>query len=271
MDLLSNIGALLRKRFDEEVDARFPNLSRIPSTGIIRFLDYFALLAPGERDPLLGTVARLGAMQFFPTSQIAAEHEKLRTGDPAYAQFQSAMQSPAFSYGLRYCDLKTARMMLADRQSLDEIAKMRSGLDWQPRDDPPRELVLDPNLRNVQPAKAPLLRKLVNPALTELLSAKGTKLPGGEVAYSGLLGGIPLTVSVDFASGLAQLRYGVKAAIPERNLWFSRLTYEVLWGPNLGWDYLTEENAPRSIDLLCDRLQFLAQLISQIAALPDEA
>ena len=177
------------------------------------------------------------------------------------------MQSPAFSYGLRYCDLKTARMMLNDQQSLDEIARMRSGLDWQPRDDPPRELVPDLDLRNVQPAKAALLRKLVNRALTELLSAKGTKLPGGEMVCSGVLEGTPLTVAVDFASRFAQLRYGVKAATPKKNLRISRLTYEVLWGPDLGWDYLTE-NAPRSIELLCDRLRFLVQLIKQIAALP---
>jgi hypothetical protein len=272
MDLLSPIAALLRTKFDEEVDAGFPNLSRIPSTGIIRFLDYFAPLPPAQRGSLLDAMARLGALQFFPPPQIAHQHERLRTSNTAWAQFQTAMQSPAFGYGFRYCELKMSRMMLNDQQSLEEIAKMRSSLGWQPRDDPPKELVLDPDLRNVQPAKAPLLRKLVNPALAELLSAKGTRLGGGETVYSGFLGSMPLTVSVDFASRLGQLRYGLKAAIPERNIRVSRLTYEVLWGANLGWDYLTEENAARSIELLCDRLRFLVQLIEQVAALPpDEA
>ncbi|HEV3110922.1 MAG TPA: hypothetical protein VGY99_10550 [Candidatus Binataceae bacterium] len=268
MDLLSAIAALLLTKLGEEVHAGFPNLSRIPSTGAIKFLDHFASLTPAERGPLLEVMARLGAMQFFPIQQISAEHERLRTNDPAYTKFWAAMQSPAFGYGLRYCDLKMARMMLNDRQSLDAMAKMRSTLGWQPRDDPPKELVSDPDLRRVQPAKAPLLRKLVKGALTELLSAKRTKVAGGEMVYSGSLENRPLAVSVDFGSRLGQLRYGVKAAIPERNLRVFQLTYEVFWGANLGWDYLTEENVARSIDLFCDRLRFLMRLIEQIAALP---
>ena len=268
MDLRSGIAALLLTKLDDEVQAGFPNLSRIPSTGSIKFLDHFASLQPAERAPLLEVMARLGAMQFFPVPVIAAEHERLRTTDPAYAKFWAAMQSEAFGYGLRYSDLKMAKMMLNDRQSLDAMAKMRSTLDWQPRDDPPKELVSDPDLRHVHPAKAPLLHKLVKGALAELLSAKGTKAVGGEMMYSGSLGNTPLTVSVDFGSQHAQLRYGVKAAIPHRNLRVLHLTYEVFWGVNIGWDYLTEENAERSIDLLCDRLRFLVRLIEEIAALP---
>lgn len=123
MDLLSAIAAILLTKLDEEVQTNCPNLSRIPSTGIIKFLDHFASLPAAERGPLLEVMARLGAMQFFPPQQIAAEHERLRTSDPAYAKFWAAMQSPAFSYGLRYCDLKMARMMLNDQQSLDAMVK----------------------------------------------------------------------------------------------------------------------------------------------------
>jgi len=35
------------------------------------------------------------------------------------------------------------------------------------------------------------------------------------------------------------------------------------WG-TYGWDYLTEENAPRSIDLLCERIVYLARLRERI-------
>jgi hypothetical protein len=55
----------------------------------------------------------------------------------------------------------------------------------------------------------------------------------------------------------------------ERGLLAQRLTYEVLLGVGVGWDYLTEENAPRSIDLLEELLQRLARLCARVLALPE--
>ena len=45
-----------------------------------------------------------------------------------------------------------------------------------------------------------------------------------------------------------------------KTIFTSRLdyTYEGLWAGGTGWDYLTEENAERSIALLCD---FVARLV----------
>ena len=53
MDLLSAVAAILLSKLDEEVQNNCPNLSRIPSTGIIKFLDHFASLPAAERGPLL--------------------------------------------------------------------------------------------------------------------------------------------------------------------------------------------------------------------------
>jgi hypothetical protein len=61
---------------------------------------------------------------------------------------------------------------------------------------------------------------------------------------------------------------GVTWSMRERTLLALRLTYEILWGTNTGWDYLTEENAARSIDLLNDLLVFLAALFERVADLP---
>ena len=47
-----------------------------------------------------------------------------------------------------------------------------------------------------------------------------------------------------------------------------RLTYEMLWGMNTGWDYLTEENAARSIDLLDRLLIQFAGLVERIITSP---
>jgi hypothetical protein len=265
VEQLSEIAGLLRREFDDEVAAGFTKLRRIPSTGIIKFLDCFDSFPSGQHAPLLDAIARIAATRFLPAAQIAAEHEKIRTSDFAFTQFQAAMQSPAFGYLLRYVDVKMARMMLSDQQTLDEMAKMWAGLNFVPRDDPPAELVADPDLRRLHPAKAPLLRKLVKAAVGGLLSAKGTKLPGGEVKYTGTVGGVPMTVATDFGSRLGQLRYGVSWVAPEQNIRVAGLAFESLWGAHLGWDYLTEENAASSIELLCDQLRYLARLFDHIA------
>src|SRR5437762_1566857 len=59
-DLLSNIAALVREELDQEAAAGFPKLTRIPSTGVIRLLDYLASLPPAEHAPLRDALARLG-------------------------------------------------------------------------------------------------------------------------------------------------------------------------------------------------------------------
>lgn len=59
MDLRSAIAALLLTKLHEQVQAGFPNLTRIPSGGIIKFLDYFASLPAAERGYLLEVMARL--------------------------------------------------------------------------------------------------------------------------------------------------------------------------------------------------------------------
>jgi len=41
---------------------------------------------------------------------------------------------------------------------------------------------------------------------------------------------------------------------------------EDFWGSR-AWDYLTEENATRSIDLLCERIVYLVNLKERIDAL----
>ena len=68
-----------------------------------------------------------------------------------------------------------------------------------------------------------------------------------------------------------QMHYGITAKIFDLNILAQRLTYEALWGTNTGWDYLTEENAPRSIDLLCELVTILARFVKWIPLLPSGA
>src|SRR5262249_40374631 len=124
------------------------------------------------------------------------------------------------------------------------------------------------DLHDIQTARAPLLRKLLNEMLRHRLGARPTKRPGGELVYEGRIGAIPLRVAIVFSNLYAQMAYAVHWSMRERNLITQRLTYETFWGTNTGWDYLTEENAVRSIDLLDQLLVSIAGLIERIARLP---
>jgi hypothetical protein len=103
--------------------------------------------------------------------------------------------------------------------------------------------------------------------LRSRLGARPSKRPGGELVYEGMIGSVPLRISIIFSNTYGQMHYAVSWSLRERNLIVVRLTYENLFGANTGWDYLTEENAPRSIDLLDRLLQSLAELFGQVASL----
>jgi hypothetical protein len=263
-DLLSSIAALLRADFAVEADAGFPTVKRIPSTETVKFLDYFAALEPDGRGPLLDAMARLGAMQFSPSPQVYQEALDLNARNAAMVQLRTALQSGHFAYGLRYVDLRMARAMLNDPETMARMAETRSTLDFEPRDDPPKELTPESDIRKIQSAKAPLLRKLMERAFAQLFSAQKSKLPGGETRYAGSIGSTELTVSGDFSSRYAQLHWFVKMAMANPNLRAFRV--EDFWGSR-AWDYLTEENASRSIDLLCERIVYLVNLKERIDAL----
>ena len=246
-------------------------LNRIPSTGTIKLLDHLTTLSPADLAPPLDGLARLAALHFFPAPLIANAHEHLRTTDPACPRFFAAMRAPAFAYGLRYLGLRMARAALNDPESVAHMAVTRSKLDFQPRDDLPEPLVGRMDIHDIQTAKAPLLRKLLNQMLTKRLATKAQKRPGGEIVYEGMIGNVSLRISIIFSNLYAQMHYAVTWSMRERTLSAVRLNYEALWGVNTGWDYLTEENAARSIGLLDQLLVRLAQLFERISALPMQA
>ena len=264
---IAEIAAVVRAEFDQEVEAGFPRLSRIPSTGVVQFLDYFATLEPSGRTALLDALARIAALHFFPAPLIAKAHEQLRTTEPAIIGFHDTMRSKAFSQGLRYLDVRMARAMLRDPESRAMMAQTRAALDFEPRDDLPEPLVGSTPLLEIETIRAPQLRKLLNPMLLKRLGAKPQKR-FGELIYEGMIGDIPLRVSIIFSNLYAQMHYAVTWSGHEQGLFAQRATYEVFWGTNVGWNYLTEENAARSIDLLDELLLRLAQLFERVRDLP---
>jgi hypothetical protein len=238
---LAGIAGLIRADLAEEADAGFPTLSRIPNTLVVEALDYFATLGPSQRNSLLDSRARLGALHFFPAPLIAKAHETLRTTDSALLRFQDTMKSQPFSYGLRYLDLRMAKAMLRDPESRAMMAQTRAALDFEPRDDLPEALVGSTPLLEIETIRAPELRKLLNAMLAKQVGAK------------------------------PQMTYGVTWSMRERGLLAQRLGYEAFWGASTGWNYLARENAARSIDLLGELLLRLARLFERILSLPELA
>ncbi len=245
--------ASVRAHLGQEAEAGFPHLKRIPFTKTIQFLDYFASLHAADRADLLDALALRGEAHFFPG------RDRLFPSPPAFERYWTAMTSPGpFVGGYRYVDVKSLIMIpkVPEFGGYDGWIKSSGafGLALQPRAD------LLPNMDCLKPARAPLLRKLADAALKQRGFIREKALPGGEQKYV-LSSGV--VVRLDFASRfLGQLRYAVSVLSAEIKA--VGLSYESFWGQPGGWDYLTEENAPRSIDLLPEVIAHLIRLVDGV-------
>ena len=264
-DLRTSVAALLLTDFKAEAEAGFPAVRRIPSTDAVKFLDYFATLNSAETAALLDALARVHATQFFPPSPVHREGFELSEGNSALVRFRDATRRGQFAYGLRYQDVRHVRTALRDPVSMRYMAETRSKLDFVPRDDPPSELMPEPDRLKMQTANAPLLRKLIGKAFARLFAPRKTKQHGA-LNYAGSIGSTDLTVSVIFSNMYGQLHWWVDMPMLNPNLKAARV--QDFWGA-YAWNYLTEEHAHCSIDLLCERIVYFANLRERIDALPE--
>ena len=264
---LEEVTALMRAHFQAEVEGGFPRLSRIPSSGTIRFLDYVSSLTASEQDALIDSHARQAALTLFAHAVSRDDLMAFLESDPVVRAQRAAMQSLPFSMGLRYEGLRMRKAMLGDAQSVEMMAKTRATLNFIPRDDMPPALVPDPDMAHLKPAKAPQMRKLIDAGFKALFAPQKRKLPGGSTGYTGLLQGTEITVWIDYAGMGMQLVYGVSIPDATKRVMVARLPYEGLWGAGHGWDYLTEENAEACIALLCELVEGLTTLRNRVVEL----
>lgn len=113
----------------------------------------------------------------------------------------------------------------------------------------------------LKPAKAPLLRKLVNAAL----KGCGFTLDASRGAEQKYVSSAGDKVRVDFGSRMGQVCYSVSTA--RGNTRIVVMSYESLWSQPGGWDYLTEENAARTVGHLPDLVDHLVGLTERAAGL----
>jgi hypothetical protein len=258
-DLRSKVVALMRAELAQEAAAGFPRLSRIPQTDIIWFLDYFGGLSVADRESLLDALAVASAPSFFPQRAGAAQETH-----PAIARLRETRTRPGSKGGTRYTSVKMMSMDPSFREPRGYHQTWQqnfTALNFQPRAD------LLPDLSQLKAAKAPLVRKLVNASMARLFAANKENQPGGACNYVGHFNNSNLTVWVDFGSMLGQLRYGVSLRNAAYKLPVSRLSYERFWDAHLGWDYLTDENAPRSVDFFAEQVVYLAGVAERLNGL----
>jgi hypothetical protein len=87
---LDDVSAFLKAHLDEEAQSGFPRLTRIPSTGIIQFLDYFGTLTAADRDALLAALAHIDALNLFPPPVVRERVETLVTTNSAFVSYRQA-------------------------------------------------------------------------------------------------------------------------------------------------------------------------------------
>jgi hypothetical protein len=260
-DSRQNVVTLLRAEIADEAAAAFPRLRRIPQTDIIWFLDYFSGLSGAERETLLDAVAESGALAFMPTATPKLNERGTVDVPAGLAPMVEARNRPGAMGGTRYTDLKMLGANPFMREPGEYHASWRenlTALHFQPRPD------LLPDLSQMKPAKAPLVRKLVNAALTKSLGLRSEKRPGGVIKFIGRCGDCDVTIWVDFGGMLSQLGYSVSFKSADGQPFAVLISYERLWGTGGRWDYLTEENAPRSVEFFAEQIAYLADLTQRL-------
>jgi len=264
---MEQIVSLVRDYMHAEAYAGYPLLRQIPSTRATVCFDYLESISLGERQELLDARARITALGFVLSPVAQQEILQLVESSPALVKYRAAMLRGPLAMGLRYQSIRMAKAMLSDAKSVAMMRQTRSALGYVPRDDAPVPLVNNADVTMLRPAKAPVLKKLVKPLLQDLLGAKEEKMPGGTMKYDGALDGTSVKVRVDYAARDVQMIYSVSIPDPERKVVLIGSGYEHFFGMGGGWDYITEENAKASVDLLPELLHRVVALLNEVARL----
>jgi hypothetical protein len=224
---------------------RWPLLRSCPSTFAVRLVRYLDSLSDLQIDALLDQWEAHDALP-------RVEHKSMTDAETALKQFpaieayNAAITEPGRS--IMTVPIKTAAGSLADiGGNLDDWAKMFQIEPEGIRLDPP----LVQNLEDLVPVVPATLRKVLAEAARLGFAAEAQKISSEETWYVGRIENWDVAIDVRFASnkglsGGKQIDY---------NLWVKPLGgkrlfvqgYETIWKLPTQWNYLTVENAERSV------------------------
>lgn len=247
----------LRTEFAAEQSADFARLKRIPDTRVVRFLDTFTRLSQSEQSEVVGILTDWSSYSLLgqppPPTVVEA--------------FSRWTHCPAVAEGVRYTGVTLLAGLAKTRQygSLAGwlTAQGVTGLAAQP----PEPLATC--LADLNPISIPTLRRLVQKAFAARFAAESKDIGSESWRYRGQFHETALSVEIRYSGrmGRPQLQYRVQVDNPNVRCRLVGVTFEQVLGVGFGWwDYLTVENAERSVTLLCDLVEYVARLPERLPA-----
>jgi hypothetical protein len=119
------------------------------------------------------------------------------------------------------------------------------------------------------PVKIPSLRRLVKAEFTKRFATTAEDIGSESWRYQGTLGPSSVDVWIRYSAkmGRPQLAYQVRVKQGETTLTPPNLCFESVLGAGFGnRDYLTQDNAERSVDLLGELVEYVARLPERLPA-----
>src|SRR5262245_9001231 len=165
----------LRREFAAEWATGFPTLKRIPSTRVVRFLDYFAALSAAEQTELSDALVDRGSHYLCPPLPPASP-----SGE-AYSRYAAATEWRGFGGGLRYTPIKLLAGVAKDA-AIGGLAGWCQRMGFSGLSLEPSENLLS-GVAAIIPAKSAQLRRRVDAALQPLFAPKATNLGEGTWNY----------------------------------------------------------------------------------------
>jgi hypothetical protein len=243
----------LRREFAAEQSEGFLRLKRVPDTRVIGFLDHFASLSPEKQSELAAVLADWSSYRLLQRPIPPATVEEFSRA----TAFPGSVEGP----GLRYSgmNLLAGFAKEAGQAGLGTWFQTRgiTGLALQL----PQTLVRD--VADLVPVKIPTLRRLVKVALAQLFAPSVRDIGSEMWRYEEMLAGSSLKVLIRYSGrmGRPQLDYSVEVRGEGRVLSGPSLCFESILGAGFGgWNYLTQENAERSVGLFCELIEYVARL-----------
>jgi hypothetical protein len=250
-DVHAILADWLRAEFVAEQEAGFPLLTQVPDTRVIRFLDHFAGLGRDSQAALVEILVEWSSHNLLGTQP-----------NPCYERYQKATAFPDHVGGLRYTDVNLLSGLAKDANHGGLLGFFQSqgikGLALEP----PRSLVTD--FADLVPVGVPALRKAVNAKLAKLFAPKLTDIGSEMWLYEGVLHNCQVKLRIQFSGrmGRPQMSYSTELRGTGCSIESPNFCFESMLGVGFGrWNYLTKENADRSLSVFI-------QLIERIARLP---
>lgn len=246
----------LRDEFEAEQASGFLRLKRVPDTKVIRFLDHFDSLESPQQSSLVEILVDWSSHKFLATPP----------PNPAYEQFTKATTFPGAGRGFRYSGVNLLAGLAKEMEHGELIEFFRkqnlTDLALVPAEGLAR------NHTDLIPIKPTALRRRVNAALDKLFSPQVTDIGSETWRYEGKLEGSDLKLYIQYSGrkGRPQLSYNAEVRSLERVIAPPGLCFESVLGVGFGhWDYLTVENAERSVELLAELVAWIARLPARLA------